>query len=392
MVTALQGCNVCGRRFEVKFSFQVQKSGDAVLYYCTQACQLKARLMGPTGAANAANTTSSPALPAAAPPSPVPAEEAPSQAAPAVSGEVGCSSCQKRFELRYAFQQVTVGSEVQYFCSMECRSPVVRTLESRLHRARTGPRRIAILNQKGGTGKTTTSVNLAAGLAEAGMRVLVIDMDAQGHVGISLGVKGERSLYHLLVEETPPRECAVSVRPNLDIITANESLASAEIMLARMNDGRERVLRRRMDGVDDYDFIIMDCGPSLSLLNMNALTYADKIIVPVSCDFLSLVGVKQILRTLKNVNQLMMHPVSIMGILPTFYDQRNKISNEAVNTLKGHFKDRVLPPIRVNTRLKEAPSHKQSIFEYAPECHGARDYKRLVDWVIENTQTRRDVA
>ncbi|MEL6180428.1 MAG: ParA family protein [Myxococcota bacterium] len=303
-----------------------------------------------------------------------------------------CSTCSKRFMPRYAFQQVNLGSSLAYFCSMECRSPVVRNLQNRINRGRRGPRRIAILNQKGGTGKTTTTVNLAAGLAQSGQRTLIIDMDAQGHVGISLGVKAERSLFHLIVENADPRTCATPVRENLDVILANDTLASAEIFLARMNEGRERILRSRMETIDAYDFIILDCGPSLSLLNMNALTYADNIIVPVSCDFLSLVGVKQILRTLKNVNHYLLHPVHIMGILPTFYDRRNKISNEAVNTLKSYFKDKVLPPIRINTRLKEAPSHKQSIFEYAPQSNGARDYRRLVEWVLEQTNAQRDVA
>ena len=116
--------------------------------------------------------------------------------------------------------------------------------------------------------------------------------------------------------------------------------------------------------------------------NQNALTYADHILIPVSCDYLSLVGVKQILRTLKKVNELLLHPVSILGVVPTFYDVRTRISVEAVNTLKSYFKDRVLPPIRVNTRLKEAPSHKKTIFEYAPDSRGSKDYRQLVKRVI----------
>ncbi len=380
MAVSLQGCHICGRRFEVKFSFQVQRDPQGLVnYFCTQACQLKARSSGAPAPA-AAPMTAAPASPDM--PSPEVME----------AGKVGCKTCGKNFALRYAFQQVNVGQRTEYFCSMECRSPVIRDLETRLHRSRRGPTRIAVLNQKGGTGKTTTTVNLAAGLAAAGKRTLVIDLDAQGHVGVSLGGKGERSLYHIIVEDLPPEQCAVPVRDNLDMITANETLASAEIFLARLNEGRERILSSRMDHVRDYDFILLDCGPSLSLLNMNALTYADHIIVPVSCDFLSLVGVKQILKTLKNVNQYLLHPVSIMGILPTFYDRRNKISNEAVNSLRGYFKDKVLPPIRINTRLKEAPSHKKTIFEYAPDSHGARDYRRLVDYVISQSDTHQNVA
>jgi chromosome partitioning protein len=132
----------------------------------------------------------------------------------------------------------------------------------------------------------------------------------------------------------------------------------------------------------------MDCGPSLSVLNQNALTYADNIIIPVSCDYLSLVGVKQILRTLKKVNELLLHPVSILGVIPTFFDVRTRISVEAVNTLKSYFKDRVLPPIRINTRLREAPGHKKTIFEYAPDSRGSQDYRRLVESVVEFYENR----
>jgi chromosome partitioning protein len=248
--------------------------------------------------------------------------------------------------------------------------------------------RIAVLNQKGGTGKTTTTVNMGAGLAAEGHRVLIIDVDSQGHVGISLGTKGKKTLYDLLVEDAPIDDCVVSARPNLDILIGNESLASSEIVLARMNDSRDTVLRDKLRAEDRYDFILLDCGPSLSILNMNALTFADHLLVPVSCDYLSLVGVKQVLKTLKNVNQVLMHPISILGILPTFYDMRNNISDESVRTLKGHFHDKVLPPIRINTRLKEAPQHQQTIFEYAPDSRGANDYRKLVEWLAQQSDER----
>jgi chromosome partitioning protein len=249
-------------------------------------------------------------------------------------------------------------------------------------------RRIAVLNQKGGTGKTTTSVNLAAGLAEAGYKTLLIDLDAQGNVGVSLGLSSKRTIYHVLVEGTHPADCVVHVSENFDALISNTSLAQAEVRLVNTPRNRFKVLANRMVSMTNYDFIIMDCGPSLSVLNQNALTYADNIIIPVSCDYLSLVGVKQILRTLKKVNELLLHPVSILGVIPTFFDVRTRISVEAVNTLKSYFKDRVLPPIRINTRLREAPGHKKTIFEYAPDSRGSQDYRRLVESVVEFYENR----
>lgn len=297
-----------------------------------------------------------------------------------------CAVCGAHFEFRYAFQQITIRERTLKVCSQACRERVTSGLAA--SRPGSGPVRIAVLNQKGGTGKTTTAVNLAAGLADEGYRVLLVDVDAQGHVGISLGVRGEKTLYHVIVESAPPSECVVPLNENLHCLTSNETLASAEIFLARMNEGRDRILRSRMGSVSEYDYVLLDCGPSLSLLNMNALTFADELLVPVSCDFLSLVGVRQILKTVRHVNELLLHPIRILGVLPTFYDQRNRISDESVKSMQSHFKDRVLPPIRVNTRLKEAPSHQQTIFEYAPYSRGASDYRRLVKWVATHFESR----
>lgn len=302
-------------------------------------------------------------------------------------GAQRCDVCTTAFVPSQVFQRVALRDAVRWVCSPRCRDDLFSSLT--LGSSGAEPLKIAVLNQKGGTGKTTTSVNLGWGLAQRGYKVLIVDVDAQGHVGISLGVKGKRSLYHVVVEGQDPTECVVPVTDNLHVLSSNETLASAEIYLARMNDGRDRVLRRRMEGLRNYDFVLLDCGPSLSLLNMNALTYADELLVPVSCDFLSLVGVRQILKTVKRVNKLLMHPIRIMGVLPTFYDPRNRISNESIESLRAHFKDRVLPPIRVNTLLREAPSHKQSIFEYRPDSRGARDYGRLVKWVEKEAESRR---
>ncbi len=332
-------CTVCGGAFELRFAYQIQRTPEGTHYFCSQACHEKHLF---------------------------------------AAQQKSCSVCNERFDLQYAFQQSVVDGEIRYFCSAACRQRQLEEVQVRQRQIR----RIAVLNQKGGTGKTTTSVNLAAGLADSGHKTLLMDLDAQGNVAVSLGLSSKYTLYHVICEDVQPSDCIINVTKNLDALISNTSLAQAEVKLVNMPD-RDKVLRRRMEPVTSYDYVIMDCAPSLSVLNQNALTFADHVIIPVSCDYLSLVGVKQILRTLKKVNELLLHPVNILGVVPTFYDMRTRISVEAVKTLEAYFKDRVLPPIRVNTRLKEAPSHKKTIFEYAGDSHGAEDYRNLVKRVVE---------
>jgi chromosome partitioning protein len=283
------------------------------------------------------------------------------------------------------FQIAVTAGRRSHFCSLECRKVGLGEEGFRAKRAR----RVAILNQKGGTGKTTTAVNLAAGLAEREQQVLLVDTDAQGNVGVSLGVAGEKSLYHVLVNGAEPSEVAVPVRSHLDVITSDSTLAAAEIWLARQNtDQRSRMLTKRLNMLAvsrKYDHVIIDCGPSLNLLNQNALSYVDEVIIPVTCDYLALVGVKQVLKTIKDVERHLGHAVRISAVLPTFYDGRTRLAREVLETLQGHFKTKCLEPIRHNTRLAEAPSHKKTIFEYAPVSHGAADYNRVVDWMLSTT-------
>ena len=298
-----------------------------------------------------------------------------------------CSTCGASFSPSYVYQlAVQADGQRRYFCTVECRRMALGAEGFRATRAR----RIAILNQKGGTGKTTTSVNLAAGVAERDHRVLLVDTDAQGNVGISLGVAGDKSLYHVLVEGADPRDVAVPVRGNLDVITSDSTLAAAEIWLAKQAPThRSRIMTRRLDrlGISrHYDYIVLDCGPSLSLLNQNALSYADEVVIPVTCDYLALVGVKQVMRTIKDIERHLHHSVRISAVLPTFFDGRTRLGREVLSTLQGHFKTKCLEPIRLNTRLAEAPSHRKTIFEYAPQSHGAEDYNRVVDWLIGTSE------
>lgn len=300
--------------------------------------------------------------------------------------EKRCGACGQPFQPAFVFQ-VSVGPDGlrRHFCSLECRRLQLGEEAFRARRAR----RIAILNQKGGTGKTTTAVSLAAGLAERGHDTLLVDSDAQGNVGVSLGVAGDRSLYHVLLEGADPLEAAVPVRKHLDVITSDATLAAAEIALARQApEHRSRVMTRRLNLMAvsrRYAAVVIDCGPSLNLLNQNALSYADEVIIPVTCDYLALVGVKQVLRTIKDVERHLGHTVRVGAVLPTFYDGRTRLAREVLETLQGHFKHKCLEPIRHNTRLAEAPSHRKTIFEYAPHSHGAADYNRVVDWVVATT-------
>jgi chromosome partitioning protein len=248
------------------------------------------------------------------------------------------------------------------------------------------PRCIAVFNHKGGTGKTTTAVNVAAGLAAKGKKVLLVDTDAQGNVGVSLGASSERSLYHVLVMGLRVADAVKEVRPNLDLLPSNETLAAAELYLAGRQN-RDRVLSDRLaSATAGYDFVVLDCSPSLSLMNQNALVFADSVLVPVACDYLSLVGVRQVIKTVKNVNALLHHPVQIWGVLPTFYDARAKICREAVTTLKQHFGDRCLSPVRAVMKVKEAPAQGQTIFEYAEDSNAAEDYAALVQQIVQSRQ------
>ena len=245
-------------------------------------------------------------------------------------------------------------------------------------------RKIAILNFKGGTGKTTTTVNLGAGLAMIGYRVLIMDMDPQGNAGISLGIKSEKTAYHLLTTSLSARDCLAKARDNLDIIISDRMLADAGEMLVKQGAG-DRVLNDKMKGEDGYNFIFVDCAPSFNLLNQNALNFVDEVFVPVSMEYLALVGVRYVIKGVNDVNRNCGHPVSISLIIPTFFDLRNSKSQKILASLTKHMQIKIADPVRINSKLSEAPNFRQTIFEYDSKSYGAVDYAKLVKLVAGET-------
>lgn len=248
---------------------------------------------------------------------------------------------------------------------------------------------IAIANQKGGVGKTTTSVNLSACLAAEGKKVLLVDVDPQGNATSGYGIdksKIEQSIYNVLVEGLPIKESIQKTTfENLHILPATIELAGAEVELVSAIS-RETKLKRAIDQIkENYDYVIIDCPPSLGLLTLNSLTAADSVLMPIQCEFYALEGVSQLMNTVKLVQQNLNSALVLEGVLLTMYDSRTKLSVQVAEEVKNHFQERVYQTvIPRNVRLSEAPSYGQPIIEYDPKSKGAEVYQALAKEVIAN--------
>ena len=246
---------------------------------------------------------------------------------------------------------------------------------------------IAIANQKGGVGKSTTAINLSASLAEAGKKVLIIDIDPQGNTTSGVGVEKENlesTLYELLLGDCQLSDCLISdIYENLSIIPSNVDLAAAEIELVGV-ENREFLLKRQIDKIrDQYDFIIMDCPPSLNILTINAMTTADSVIVPIQCEYYALEGLTQLIHTIELVQDRLNGNLEIEGVVFTMYDARTNLSMQVVenvkNNLDQHVYETIIPR---NVRLAEAPSYGMPIIMYDKKSAGAESYRRLAEEVM----------
>jgi len=252
---------------------------------------------------------------------------------------------------------------------------------------------LAIANQKGGVGKTTTAINLAAALAANDLRVLVIDSDPQGNTTTGLGIAKDPerpSLYHVILGDSTAKDAIVATEfEGLDLISADKNLVGANLELVDIHDREYRLRERIAEIRNEYRYILIDCPPALDLLTLNALIAADAVLVPIQCEFFALEGISELMDTIDRIRESFHHPLRVEGILLTMFDDRTNLTRQVAADLKEFFQDQVFQTVIPRSiRLAEAPSFGKTILSYDPRSRGAESYIQLAKEILDHEQAR----
>ncbi|MBK8014558.1 MAG: ParA family protein [Deltaproteobacteria bacterium] len=344
MVAQPTTCSVCGTRFVPRFVYQTETAPDGPRSYCSVVCRVPELRPGYD----------------------------------AHTADLRCSVCDQRFSATYAYQLVTVRGTPRHVCSEACRGLLLHSPPMTGGR----PRSIAVQSAKGGTGKTTAAVSIAAGFALQGQRVLLIDIDPQGGIALSFDLHPPSTLTlfdRVVGGEGRSNEAVVSLRRNLHVLPTDPFAPSLEAELAS-GAAPERRFASALDGLltkARYDVVIFDCPPSDGLLNACVRRLVAEVLMPISCDYLALAACKRALRGLSREIRATGHSLALR-LLPTFYDPRNESSVAALRALEDYAPGHVLPPIRTSRKVVDAPRHRKTIFEHARTSTAAKDFLLVV--------------
>jgi chromosome partitioning protein len=241
----------------------------------------------------------------------------------------------------------------------------------------------SVINYKGGTGKTCTLVNVAHAISLRGFRVLIIDTDPQGSISYHLGIHPTRTLYDIITKRSAVKDCIHSARKNLDLIASNEHLFPAEHVMHN-SPNRELILKEQLSPIfSNYDYVFFDCAPSINLMNQNVLLCANQLLIPVSMDYMTLLGVKQLLNNTKLLNKTFGSAIQMAKIIPTFYNSHNNKTKHVHDSLSRIFSEYISSPIRANVTISEAAGQGKTIFEFAPTSSAAIDFNLLTEEVLK---------